>query len=176
MIFPIALKCHLRPNPDLREKVEGILSPAETELLCSAAPGDHAVLMTLQVRDQGVARAPHSVYQLRETTRPSGPQVMSELIDTAKISEFQKLQMHANITVFHDMLGGCERLLRTPIPLSYTRHTSRFLLIWLLVLPVCLWGEIGWGIVPSTPLIAMLLLGIEAVSYTHLTLPTKRIV
>jgi hypothetical protein len=28
---------------------------------------------------------------------------------------------------FEDAVGRCERLLRTPIPLSYTRHTSRFM-------------------------------------------------
>lgn len=27
----------------------------------------------------------------------------------------------SNLTFFHDALGGCERLLRAPIPLSYTR-------------------------------------------------------
>jgi hypothetical protein len=34
-----------------------------------------------------------------------------------------------------DMQGCCERILRTPIPLSYTRHTSRFMMIWLTLLP-----------------------------------------
>lgn len=29
-----------------------------------------------------------------------------------------------------DVTGGCERILRTPVPLMYTRHNSRFLLIW----------------------------------------------
>ena len=33
-------------------------------------------------------------------------------------------------------MGACERILRTPIPLSYTRHTSRFLTIWLALLPL----------------------------------------
>lgn len=38
--------------------------------------------------------------------------------------------MDENLTVFADVTGGCERILRTPIPLSYTRHTSRFMMIW----------------------------------------------
>jgi predicted membrane chloride channel (bestrophin family) len=32
-------------------------------------------------------------------------------------------------TFFHDVLGKCERILKTPIPLSYTRITSRFTLV-----------------------------------------------
>ena len=35
-------------------------------------------------------------------------------------------------------LGKCERLLRTPIPLGYTRYSVRFLWIWLTLLPFAL--------------------------------------
>lgn len=31
------------------------------------------------------------------------------------------LRMEEDLTAFEDNLGGCERLLRTPIPLFYTR-------------------------------------------------------
>ena len=33
----------------------------------------------------------------------------------------------------------CERILRAPTPLVYTRHTSRFLLAWCLFLPLGLY-------------------------------------
>ena len=39
-------------------------------------------------------------------------------------------RMDENLTVFADVTGGCERILRTPVPLMYTRHNSRFLMIW----------------------------------------------
>lgn len=38
------------------------------------------------------------------------------------------------------------QILRNPIPLSYTRHTSRFLVLWLLWLPIALWGKVRAGI------------------------------
>lgn len=31
--------------------------------------------------------------------------------------------MDDNITTLQDVLGACQRILQTPIPLSYTRHT-----------------------------------------------------
>lgn len=37
-----------------------------------------------------------------------------------------------------DVTGGCERILRTPVPLMYTRHNSRFLMIWFAA--AGLWG------------------------------------
>lgn len=36
---------------------------------------------------------------------------------------------------FHDLVGGMERILKTPIYLPYSRNTSRFLVIYLLFLP-----------------------------------------
>lgn len=47
--------------------------------------------------------------------------MLSELTRQLSITEFQALQMQENVTFFYDALGGCERLLRTPIPVSYTR-------------------------------------------------------
>ena len=41
--------------------------------------------------------------------------------------------------------GGAERIISTPIPLSYTRHTSRSLMIWLLTLPFALWETFHWA-------------------------------
>lgn len=86
-------------------------------------------------------------------------QVLSHIIEGSGITEFQKLQMQENITTFEDILGGCERLLRTPIPVSYTRHTSRFLIIWLTILPYALWAKLGWATVPAVAMISLLLLG-----------------
>lgn len=39
------------------------------------------------------------------------------------------------------------------------RHTSRFLILWLLLLPLALWGSCGWGMVPAVALISFVLLG-----------------
>jgi predicted membrane chloride channel (bestrophin family) len=57
----------------------------------------------------------------------------------------------------------CERLYRTPIPLVYTRHTGRFLGVYMLLLPMALWGELGgnWAVVPASVTIAVFLFGIE---------------
>ncbi|KIY95166.1 hypothetical protein MNEG_12797 [Monoraphidium neglectum] len=71
--------------------------------------------------------------------------------------------MDGNLTAFEDILGTCERLLRTPIPLSYTRHTSRFLVIWLALLPFTLFGSLGLATPPLCLMIAFLLLGIEEI-------------
>ena len=57
--------------------------------------------------------------------------------------------------------GGCERILSTPMPLSYTRFTGRALMIWLMALPLALCPLLGWATVPVIFAAAYLLIGID---------------
>ena len=64
--------------------------------------------------------------------------------------------------------GACERIFKSPVPLVYTRHTSRFLMAFLLFLPFAMWPAMEhswnhWATVPVTDLIAFFLLGIEEI-------------
>ena len=48
--------------------------------------------------------------------------VMSQIIQDVDVDPIHQQQMSMNLTTFEDILGGCERLLRAPIPVSYTRQ------------------------------------------------------
>ena len=48
-------------------------------------------------------------------------QVLSELVESSCIISPERFRMDQNLTFLHDCHGACERLLKTPIPLSYTR-------------------------------------------------------
>lgn len=60
-------------------------------------------------------------------------------------------------------VGACERLLQTPVPLNYARHTSRFLTLWCLSLPVSLVGTMGLLVVPVTAFVTWCLFGIQEI-------------
>ena len=63
-----------------------------------------------------------------------------------------------------DAFYVCDRIYTTPIPLFYTRHTARFLLIWLLTVPMALYQELKaskWVLIPISTLNALFLFGIE---------------
>ena len=62
-----------------------------------------------------------------------------------------------------DATGALNRILKTPIPLSYTRHTSRFLTVWCGTLPLTLRAP-PLPTLLSVGLISWLLIGIEATS------------
>ena len=90
-------------------------------------------------------------------------QVLSELVEAADVVDGQRWQMHQAISAMNDVLGGCERIFRTPIPIAYTRHTTRFLIVWLTVLPYALWAKFFWTTLFAAPIIGVLLLGINEI-------------
>ena len=50
-----------------------------------------------------------------------------------------RVQFESDLSELTTSLGTCEQLLRTPIPLGYTRYSVRFLWIWLTLLPFSLY-------------------------------------
>lgn len=70
----------------------------------------------------------------------------------------------AKVSCFHDGIGICEQLIGIPIPLSYTRLTSRFLVFWHLTLPFILWDDCNLIVVPATFISAASLFCIEEVT------------
>lgn len=64
---------------------------------------------------------------------------------------------------------NCERLYTTPIPLLYTRHTLKFLTIWLSLMPFALYDvfEDSWNhtlMIPCVAILAFLFFGIEEIA------------
>ena len=90
-------------------------------------------------------------------------QVISVLINQCQLQNWEKITMDKNLTQFHDNVGACERLFKTPIPVAYTRLTSRFLTLWHLALPFALWSTCGWLTIPVTAMTAAALFYIEEV-------------
>ena len=64
------------------------------------------------------------------------------------------------------VIGGCERILKTPIPTSYTRHTSRFLSMWTFSVPFILWESCGIYTIPASLFISYSLFCIEDIGVT----------
>ncbi|KAG2434369.1 hypothetical protein HYH02_012384 [Chlamydomonas schloesseri] len=132
MAAPYLLKCHLRFNASVRENVSHILMPQELE------------------------------WVLGWTHRPNAAAtVLVNTVSAAKLDTNRELIMMELINLFIDNVGKCERIFKTPIPAAYTRHTSRYLMIYLTALPMVLWNSLGWWTPAASVLITFLLLGTE---------------
>jgi len=104
---------------------------------------------------------------------------MRAKMNALQIPPNKRLLMEYNITRLVDDLGACENIFATPIPLGYTKHTTRFLFLWLLLLPLALQSQLGFGVVFAQQLLAFGLLGVEDIGIQieepFAVLPLKRI-
>lgn len=93
-------------------------------------------------------------------------QDLSTAIENLPMHFMRKHEIHNAVTMFEDNLGSSERLLTSPVPLFYSRHTARFLSFWLLLLPFALYEHFAasWNhiaMIPATAIISVFMFGIE---------------
>ena len=75
-----------------------------------------------------------------------------------------QLMLEQTISEINQCGGTCERLIATPIPLSFSRHSSRSIMIWLLTLPFALTSvSIGWTSLPLMFCVSYLILGVDEI-------------
>jgi ion channel-forming bestrophin family protein len=79
-------------------------------------------------------------------------------IDIYQMNELQKI-----LNGMVDMLGACERILRTPMPLAYAIHLKQLLMLYCLLLPFQVVEELVWWTAPAIALVSFTLFGIEAI-------------
>merc|ERR1719454_1746512 len=90
---------------------------------------------------------------------------MSATLRKADIDPMHAARIDTTISTLVDLTGANERIFKSPIPLVYTRLTSRFLTVFLVLLPLALWGQLGdswnhWATIPATFIISFFLCGI----------------
>lgn len=81
------------------------------------------------------------------------------------IFNFYLSTMGGEISQLSDALSGCEKIVQTPVPLSYSRHTSRFLTMWCGFLPFAIVKDLGWLSLPVMGIISWLLYGLEEIGH-----------
>ncbi|CAJ1952194.1 unnamed protein product [Cylindrotheca closterium] len=82
----------------------------------------------------------------------------------AYVNAFYNKTMDEQVRRIVMCLGQAERVLRTPLPTDFTRHTSRLLALWCFLLPFAIYDGCGpLGVVPASMMISYAILGIEDV-------------
>ncbi|KAK9068307.1 hypothetical protein SSX86_012418 [Deinandra increscens subsp. villosa] len=134
MAFPVALKCHLVNESDIRTDLHDLLEDDDLAIILSSNHQPRCII-----------------------------QFISQSMQLLDIEEPKRTVLESKVTCFHEGIGICEQIMGIPIPLSYTRLTSRFLVLWHLTLPVILWDDCNWIVVPATFVSAASLFCIEEV-------------
>jgi putative membrane protein len=107
-----------------------------------------------------------SLLAVRHKPTRSLKEITSVLAATSFKSVVYQIETEKAVTVLCDSLGACERIFTSPPPVFYSRHTARFLVCWVFLLPFALYPAFAdtWnhcGMIPASLVIAYFLLGIE---------------
>lgn len=87
--------------------------------------------------------------------------IISKLIADLKLHPLEQSNFEQLLHLIDNNIGGCDKLSTSPIPLAYTRHTSRFLILFLSFLPFAMVDFLKWWAIPAMMIITFLLSGVE---------------
>lgn len=88
---------------------------------------------------------------------------LTRLARQGKLTEQQLLAMDQNITTLQDSLGGCERILRTPVPFAYAQHIKIFVVLFCFTAPFAIADAMKWWTPLGGFLLAFALLGVDEI-------------
>lgn len=135
--FAVAMKTHLRQEV-LGEEIAVLLSPTRYAKLQQM--NNPSLEIALWIQD----------YLQHQYHR--------RCVNLHQLSDMQQL-----LNNMVDTLGGCERILRTPIPLAYAIHLRQLLLIYCLLLPFQFVREFGWYTIIFVAILSFTLFGVEEI-------------
>ncbi len=135
--FCVATKLHLRQEP-INDELQSLLSPAH-----------YLTLKRMNHPPLEIAFWIGDYLQRRYAQN--------------QLNAYQLSAMHKLLDTMVDMLGGCERILKTPMPIAYAIHLKQLLLLYCLSLPFQVVESMGWWTGPVVALISFTLFGIEEI-------------
>lgn len=135
--FAVSVKLHLR-GESLNSEIESLMSAERYKLL-----------QTMNHPPLEIAFWISDYLQLQHERN---------YLNTHQLSALLKL-----LDTMVDVLGSCERILKTPIPLAYSIHLKQLLLLYCLSLPFPMVNDLHWWTAFIVGLISFAVFGIEEI-------------
>ncbi len=135
--FAIATKCFLRQESPVAQ-LKALLSEADIAQIEKAARPPQLVTFWLS-------------------------HYLKQQANNGHIDEGQRLNFNAQMNGLVEALSGCERILKTPMPMSYKVYLKRLTLLYCMILPLGLVEQLGWWTPWAIALVSFVLLGVEEI-------------
>lgn len=135
--FAIAMKLHLRAEP-LDEQLASLMSE----------------IQYFKLKDTN-----HPTLQIAFWIRD----YLQEQYERNSVNIYQLTSLHKLVDDLVDILGGCERILKTPLPLIYTIKLRQLLILFCLILPLEIVSNLNWWTGIIMALVSFTLLSIEEI-------------
>lgn len=135
--FPVTMKLHLRSEP-LDHQVASLMS--ETQFLKLKTAHHPPLQIAFWIRDY-----------------------LQHQYETNCLSVYQTTVLHELVDELVNILGGCERILKTPLPLIYAIKLRQLVIIYCLILPFELVSSLNWWVGMIIAFASFVLLSIEQI-------------
>ena len=153
------------PEPeDRRHKV------AALRLLVAFAVATKLHLRSEKVNSEIAALMPPRRYELLQDLNNPPLDValwigdyLQQQYERQRVNAYQLTAMFKLLDIMVDVLGACERILKTPLPLAYSIHIKQLLLIYCLTLPFQVVAELGWWTGLIVGVVSFSVFGIEEI-------------
>ena len=160
-----------------REEVRDMFGPSDDGDINGNDDGDNIINGTNGATEykQNTSIVPNI---LQSTDRTMAALVYaSQTLDKIPIDEKRRVEIDKSLVIIGDCISVCEKIYSSPVPLVYTRHTGRFLSLWMILLPTALYdafvvkdvtalsttlGNLQClAIIPTTAIVGLFLFGID---------------
>lgn len=109
------------------------------------------------------------IAQIEKAERP--PQLVTfwlshylqQQYEQGHVSEGQRIDINNQVNHLVEALSGCERIIKTPMPMSYKVYLKRLTLLYCSLLPIGLVEQLGWWTPSAIALVSFVLLGVEEI-------------
>lgn len=89
---------------------------------------------------------------------------VTKLAAEGKLNDMQFLSMQTELNAFYDILGGCERIRKTPIPFSYSSFLKKFIFFYVMSFPFVFLRPMGYFLIPALIFIFYVLASLELIA------------
>ncbi|MEX6686122.1 bestrophin family ion channel [Danxiaibacter flavus] len=89
---------------------------------------------------------------------------ITALYKNGKITGDQLIVLNNEMQSFLDVCGACERIKNTPIPYSYTSFIKKFIMVYIITLPIGYVFSLGYMVIPVVAFICYVLASLELIA------------
>lgn len=89
---------------------------------------------------------------------------INRLHQEGKLNDMQFLTLNDEITKYQDICGACERILKTPIPYSYSLFIKKFIFIYIISMPFALSAEFHYWTTLIVPFVFYVFASLELIA------------
>lgn len=118
-----------------RSLMRHLLSPQEDE-------EDYKAAINARIEDKEFVK---SLEVVRHRPTRALFEISCAIRELPNMSVLRQVEIEKDVTALCNALGACERIFGSPVPLVYTRHTARFLALWLFLLPLGMYTPFAYS-------------------------------